>query len=157
MTSLRRVLGAVAAALAGSPPGGAYRIERADAAPVHVGALAIAIMGAGFRLVERRRDLLVSRTRGTHRAIVRLPRSRVVGAAPLEVRASDRDLVLGLMTAMARALGTLRLRTAELGEIVVTSPADAVSPDAPRAWPAVRRRSAGVFSLGERWRDRLRR
>jgi hypothetical protein len=157
MTSIRRVLRTVAAVLAGGPAGGAYRIERADATPVAAGALAIAIMGAGFRLVERRRELLVSRTRGPHRAIVRLPRSRVVGAAPLEVRASERDLVLGLMTAMARALGTLRLRTAELGEIVVTSPADATSPDAPRAWPAARRPRANVFSLGERWRDRLRR
>jgi hypothetical protein len=156
MTSILRIVRAVAAALAGSPPGGAYRIERADGAPVAAGALVIAIMGAGFHLVERRRELLVSRARGPHRAIVRLPRSRVVGAAPLEVRASDRDLVLGLMTAMSPALGTLRLRTAELGEIVVTSPADAASPDA-RAWPAVRRPRAGMFSLGERWRGRLRR
>jgi hypothetical protein len=156
MTSLLRVLRTVAAALAGSPPSGAYRIERADETSVAAGALAIAIMGAGFHLVERRRELLVSRTRGHHRAIVRLPRSRVIGVAPLEVRANDRDLVLGLMTAMSPVLGTLRLRTAELGEIVVTSSADAASPDA-RAWPAVRRPRGGVFSLGERWRGRLRR
>ena len=157
MTSILRVLRTVVAALVGSPRRGAYRIERADETPVDAGALVIAIMGAGFRLVERRRQLFVSRSRGPHRAIVRLPRSRVVGAAPLEVRASDRDLVLGLMTAMSPALGTLRLRTAELGEVVVSSPADTASFDAPRAWPAVRRPRAGLFSLGERWRDRLRR
>ena len=141
----------------GSPPRATpYCIERTDATPVAAGALAIAIMGAGFRLVERRRELLVSRTRGAELAVVRLPRSRVVGAAPLEVRASDRDLVLGLMTAMSPALGTLRLRTAELGEIVVTRPGGAASPDAARAWAAVRRPRAGGFSLGERWRDRRR-
>jgi len=155
--TFRRSLRTFTAALVGSSPRATpYRIERAEATPVQARALALAIMGAGFRLVERRRAFLVSRTRGAELAVVRLPRSRVVGASPLEVRASDRDLVLGLMTAMAPALGTLRLRTAELGDVLVAGPTGAASPDAARAFAALRRPRIGLFSLGERWRNRLR-
>jgi hypothetical protein len=156
MTFLRSLRTFTAALVGSSPRATPYRIERAEATPVEARALALAIMGAGFLLVERRRELLVSRTRGAAFAVVRLPRSLVIGPAPLEVRASDRDLVLGLMTVLAPALGTLCLRTPELGDIVVAGPTGAASPDAARAFAAVRRPRVGLFSLGERWRNRLR-
>jgi hypothetical protein len=114
-----------------------YRIERAVAEPVDASALAIAIMGAGFRVEERWRRLVVCRMHERDQAIVPLPWSRVVGPGPLVLRASDRDLVLGLMTAMSSVLGTLRLHTADLGEVVVHPPAAAVSPNMQRAWAAV--------------------
>jgi hypothetical protein len=126
-----------------------YVIVRADATPVDASALAIAILGAGFRVDERRRTLVVTRAQGHEQAIVRLPWSRAVGAA-LGVEASDRDLVLGLMTALSAVLGTLHLRTAELGHVVVSAPTSAASPDAPRAWVVARRpRVASHYALDE--------
>jgi hypothetical protein len=131
-----------------------YRIERASSSPVDESALAIAVLGAGFHVEVRRRRLHISRKHGRDRAIVRLPWSRVLGAAPLAIESSDRDLVLGLMTAMSTVLGTLRLHTPDLGEVLVTAPSDAASPDTPRAWPDVRRggRVASHYALDERWR-----
>jgi hypothetical protein len=132
-----------------------YRVERADGSPVGVDALAAAILGAGFGLVEQRRRFLVSRTHGRDRVIVPLPWSRVLGAGAIELRASDRDLVLGLMTAMSAVLGTLRLHTPELGEVIVTAPTDAASPDAQRSWAALGRpRVASHFALEEPWQRR---
>jgi hypothetical protein len=127
-----------------------YRIERAAAEPVGAPALAIAILGAGFRVDERWRRLVVSRTHARDQAIVPLPWSRTVGPGPIVLRASDRDLVLGLMTAMSAVLGTLRLHTAELGEVIVQPPAAAVSPNMQRAWAAVARpRAVSHYALDE--------
>ncbi|HSK04984.1 MAG TPA: hypothetical protein VK932_27235, partial [Kofleriaceae bacterium] len=127
-----------------------YRVERAAAEPVDASALVIAIMGAGFRVDERRRRLVVSRTHERDQAIVRLPWSRTVGPGPIVLRASDRDLVLGLMTAMSAVLGTLRLHTADLGEVVVHPPAAVVSPNMQRAWAAVPRpRAVSHYALDE--------
>ena len=132
-----------------------YRVERADGSPVDANALAAAIIGAGFGLAEQRRRFLVSRTHGRDCAIVPLPWSRVLGAGPIALRASDRDLVLGLMTAMSAVLGTLRLHTPELGEVVVHAPTDAASPDAQRSWAALGRpRVASHYALDERWQRR---
>jgi hypothetical protein len=131
-----------------------YQIERASSWSVDEGALAIAILGAGFHVEARRRRLHISRIHGRDRAIVRLPWSRVLGAAPLAIESTDRDLVLGLMTAMSTVLGALRLHTPELGEVLVTPPSAAASPDAPRAWADVRQRGrvASHYALDERWR-----
>lgn len=114
-----------------------YRVERAAAEPVDASAITFAIMGAGFRVDERRRRLVVCRTHERDQAIVPLPWSRTVGPGPIVLRASDRDLVLGLMTAMSAVLGTLRIHTADLGEVVVHPPAAVVSPNMQRAWAAV--------------------
>lgn len=116
-----------------------YRVERAAEAPVAAGELITAILGAGFRVDERWRALVASRE-GRDRAIVRLPRSRVLGAGPIQIRASERDLVLGLMTAMSSVLGALRVHTPELGEVVVNPPSGAASPDVQRAFTDPRRR-----------------
>jgi len=147
--------GAAAALVRGRSRLATYRVERADEAPVDADALAAAILGAGFGLVEQRRRFLVSRARGRDCVIVPLPWSRVVGAGPIELRASDRDLVLGLMTAMSAVLGPLRLHTPDLGEVVVAPPTDAASPDAQRSWAALGRpRVASHYALDERWRRR---
>lgn len=117
-----------------------YRVERAAETPVAAGELVTAILGAGFRVDERWRALVTSRAHGRDRAIVRLPRSRVLVAGPIQIRASERDLVLGLMTAMSSVLGALRVHTPELGEVVVNPPSGAASPDVQRAFTDPRRR-----------------
>jgi hypothetical protein len=135
-----------------------YPIDRAAGAPVDASALASAIMGAGFRITERRRRLVAARTHGRDQAIVPLPRSRVLGAGPIAIRASDRDLVLGLMTAMSSVLGALRLHTPELGEVVVTPPTQAASPNTQRSWVDVPRpRVASHYAIDERGRPPRRR
>lgn len=132
-----------------------YRVERADGTPVGTDALAAAILGAGFGLVEQRLRFVVTRTHGRDCVIVPVPWSRVIGAGPIELRASDRDLVLGLMTAMSAVLGTLRLHTPELGEVIVSAPTDAASPDAQRSWAALGRpRIVSHYALEEPWQRR---
>ena len=151
------VAAAVAPAAALQPrqrPRTPYRIDRASSDPVAADVLAAAIMGAGFHVLERRRLLFIERPNGRGAAILHLPPSRKVGAGPIPMRASDRGLVLGLMTAMAGALGTLRIHTPELGEVVIDPPTDAVSPDAQRAFAAARRPRTFQLGLAERWRRR---
>jgi len=147
--------GAAAALVRGRSRLPAYRVERVEETPVDADALAAAILGAGFGLVEQRRRFLVSRTRGRDCVIVPLPWSRVLGAGPIELRASDRDLVLGLMTALSSVLGPLRLHTPELGEVIVSPPTDAAAPDAQRSWAALGRpRIVSHYALEEPWRRR---
>lgn len=116
------LLGFVIAAVLSAPSRLAkFRVERDGTAPVAAHDLAAALAAAGLIVRERRARLEITRF-GRERAVVRLPPSRTLGAGPLELEATTRDLVLAMLPGLAPVLGTLRYHAPDLGNLVFDAP-----------------------------------